>query len=71
LPAAVKKARIMRFGYQSAWFADEIRTDVVAVADKLLALLRDNRKVRVVHHTPLHRFDSPKSRKGTAKLTRE
>jgi hypothetical protein len=50
LPAAVPNARIMRFGYQSAWFGEDvIRTDVVAVANSLLAALRDKRKVSDAH----------------------
>ena len=56
LPAAVPNARIIRFGYQSKWFGEDvIRTDVVAVANNLLAAVRDKRKVS---DALFHRFSN-------------
>jgi hypothetical protein len=47
LPLAIPNARIMRYGYESAWFGHEaMQTRVSAVARRLLISLRRERRVR-------------------------
>ena len=46
LPAAVKDARIMRYGYQSQWFGkDALEQNASRVAPSLLDALKRKRKV--------------------------
>lgn len=48
LPAAVPNARIMRYGYMSAWFGnDAIQQNVTEVADRFLRALKRERMVRI------------------------
>ncbi|KAH8689728.1 hypothetical protein GQ44DRAFT_720443 [Phaeosphaeriaceae sp. PMI808] len=45
LPAVVPNARIMRYGYQSQWFGEEVmRQKVSTVAQRLLLALRRKRE---------------------------
>jgi len=45
LPSALKKARIMRFGYNSVWFGDNaIKQSLATVARKLLSTLKGQRE---------------------------
>jgi hypothetical protein len=47
LPAVVPSARIMRYGYESAWFgSDAMRQNTSIVAKRLLLALKRERKVR-------------------------
>jgi hypothetical protein len=49
LPAVAPNARIMRYGYQSQWFGQEMmQQSVSSVADRLLINLKRRRKVRLV-----------------------
>jgi hypothetical protein len=49
LPAVVPNARIMRYGYQSQWFGNEMmQQSVSSVAERLLINLKRKRKVRTV-----------------------
>jgi hypothetical protein len=48
LPAVVPNARIMRYGYNSAWFGeDRITTSPRIVGQRLLQQLKLKRKVRL------------------------
>jgi hypothetical protein len=48
LPAVVPSARIMRYGYESAWFGHEaMKQSASRVAQRLLLTLRRARKVRL------------------------
>jgi hypothetical protein len=48
LPAALEKARIMRFGYDSVWFGEDAARETLAnVARRLLLALGDERKACV------------------------
>jgi hypothetical protein len=49
LPAVAPNARIMRYGYQSQWFGDEMmHQSVSSVAERLLINLKRKRKVQTV-----------------------
>jgi hypothetical protein len=51
LPAVAPNARIMRYGYQSQWFGDEMmQQSVSSVAERLLINLKQKRKVQTVLH---------------------
>lgn len=53
LPTVVPEARILRYGYESAWFGrDAMRQKVSTVAKRLLVSLRRERKVQklLLHH---------------------
>lgn len=46
LPAAIKDARIMRYGYQSQWFGkDALEQNASRIAPSLLDALKRKRKV--------------------------
>ena len=46
LPAAIPRARIMRYGYESRWLGDEtIKLKASTVAQRLLNSLKRRRKV--------------------------
>ena len=48
LPAALPRARIMSFGYQSYWFGDEaVRITINTVSGQLLSVLERERKASV------------------------
>jgi hypothetical protein len=52
LPSAVPNARIIRYGYKSAWFGpDAIKQTATTVAPRLLSALRRQRKVRIDHES--------------------
>lgn len=46
LPTALPNARIMRYGYMSAWFGEEkVRTRIMEISSKFLHALADAREV--------------------------
>ena len=46
LPAALPNARIMRYGYMSAWFGEEkVRTRVMEISSRFIHALVDAREV--------------------------
>jgi hypothetical protein len=49
LPVVAPNARIMRYGYQSQWFGQEMmQQSVSSVAERLLRALKRTRKVRSI-----------------------
>ena len=58
LPSVVPDARILRYGYESAWFGRaEMRQQVSAVAQRLLLTLRRVRKVQILPYSGHHGND--------------